>query len=669
MGGGQSTANVQQAAEIAKLKRQLAEAQDKVANLEGKVGKDGVTKAAAIMSHSDSGAEDKFSRPDETQKKKKRVEVSAEIMHGKYEKKVVEKPPSVKAMLVQEVDASILFKNLTGLEKADCVDAFYSVEAKKDDVVIRQGDVGHNFYIVEGGTLSVSVQHSKDGPSIVHQTVVPGKSFGELALLYNTPRAATVVALEDVKLWALDRQTYRGICQFYKGQRSKKHMAFLRKVPDLKTLSNRELINLAEAMEEEVYEPGEFVVRQGEKGDYFYIIVQGDVDVEKDGNNVATLKPGDYFGERALLKEDTRDATCIAKSRLTVLSINRASFVEMLGALADLLDRKPPAEEEDTPAAGNDKYHKAVGFDDLVVGKTLGCGAFGRVKLVKDQNTGDTYALKCLIKADIVQNNLQDHVLNERNVMLMLDHPFILKLHNSYKDDKFIYFLLELALGGELFTFLRKAGRFNEKASRFYATSVILGFEQLHNKNIVYRDLKPENLILDANGYLKIVDFGLAKVVTDRTWTLCGTPDYLAPEIILSKGHNRAVDYWALGVLIYEMSAGFVPFYSDDPMEVYQLILACDLKFPSHFSRACMDLVSKLMMQNQTKRLGNMKNGIRDIIKHKWFSGFDWDGLLKGKLNPPIKPIVKNSEDMSNFDEYPEDDQDVPTCTTWDPAF
>jgi len=177
----------------------------------------------------------------------------------------------------------------------------------------------------------------------------------------------------------------------------------------------------------------------------------------------------------------------------------------------------------------------------------------------------------------------------------MLDHPFILKLHHTYKDSIYVYFLLELALGGELFTFLRRREKFDEPSARFYIASVVLAFEHMHTRSIAYRDLKPENLILDSQGYLKVVDFGLAKVVLDRTWTLCGTPDYLAPEIILNRGHDKAVDYWALGVLIYELIAGVVPFFAEDPMQVYSLVLTGNIKFPVHFGYVIFDiLISKL---------------------------------------------------------------------------
>ncbi len=326
---------------------------------------------------------------------------------------------------------------------------------------------------------------------------------------------------------------------------------------------------------------------------------------------------------------------------------------------------------------------------DLKILGTLGIGAFGRVKLVKsikgssseanldsvpkkDIESNDstasksscrgsssrTYALKILTKTSIVESGLQDHVLTEKNIMEELHHPFILDFYGAMQDDKYIYFLLEVLLGGELFKFLRAENQFPETWSKFYAASVLLAFRDIHSKKIAYRDLKPENLVLDSNGFLKLVDFGLAKKVdSGKTWTLCGTPDYLAPEVILNEGHDWAVDYWALGVLIFEMTAGSPPFYADDPMEVYEKILSGHVAIPSHFSRGLSDLVKKLLRTYQSKRLGRTKGGTAAVMKHKWFSGFDWDTLMNKTMNVPIQPKVKHDEDMSNFDFYPSENE------------
>jgi len=308
---------------------------------------------------------------------------------------------------------------------------------------------------------------------------------------------------------------------------------------------------------------------------------------------------------------------------------------------------------------------KRYELKDLEIKKTLGIGAFGRIRLVKlkshtSNEKVQTFALKCLSKKSIVENGLQDHVLNEKNIMGELNHPFILKYYCSMQDDKYIYFLLEVLLGGELFKSLRAETQFPERWSRFYAASVLLAFCQIHARKIAYRDLKPENLVMDSKGYLKVVDFGLAKKLEGgKTWTLCGTPDYLAPEVILNEGHDWAVDYWALGVLIFEMTTGSPPFYADDPMEVYEKILSGHVSTPSHFSRSLSDLVRKLLKTYQSKRLGRTKGGTSTVMKHKWFSGFDWDALSEKKLEVPIKPIVEDAQDASNFDEYPEDDSDI----------
>ncbi|KAH8048667.1 cGMP-dependent protein kinase [Aureococcus anophagefferens] len=248
----------------------------------------------------------------------------------------------------------------------------------------------------------------------------------------------------------------------------------------------------------------------------------------------------------------------------------------------------------------------------------------------------------------------------EREILMQLDHPFILKLICAFQDDYFIYFLLELLIGGELFTFLRKHQRFSEPTMKIYAAGVVLGFEHMHSKKIAYRDLKPENLVLDKEGCLKIVDLGLAKVVHGKTWTLCGTPDYLAPEIILNEGHDKAVDYWALGVLMYELVAGVPPFYADDPMEVYEKILSGSMSFPSHFGKYLNDIVRKLLKLCQSKRLGNGKGGCGAIKKHRFFSGFGWEDLVTKKIKPPIEVKVADDADASNFDNYEEDKEEMP---------
>ena len=224
--------------------------------------------------------------------------------------------------------------------------------------------------------------------------------------------------------------------------------------------------------------------------------------------------------------------------------------------------------------------------------------------------------------------------------------------------------------GGELFTHLRTKGQLEEQEAKFYGAQVLLAFGHIHSKQIAYRDLKPENLVLDAEGYIKIVDFGLAKVVDGKTWTLCGTPDYLAPEIILNEGHDKAVDYWALGVLIYEMVAGMPPFYADDPMEVYEKILSATMMIPQHFSKNLSDLTRKLLKIYQSKRLGNGKGGTTAIQKHKWFNSFDFEGLIKKELTSPIKPAIGDALDTSNFDDYADDEEpEAAACPEWDPEF
>ncbi|CAG7832268.1 unnamed protein product, partial [Allacma fusca] len=198
-------------------------------------------------------------------------------------------------------------------------------------------------------------------------------------------------------------------------------------------------------------------------------------------------------------------------------------------------------------------------LDDLEVVATLGVGGFGRVELVQVvYDTNSVFALKCLPKSHILATQQQEHVYAERNIMMNCKSPFIASLYCTFKDSKCIYLLMEACLGGEIWTILRDKGSFDEDTTRFLAACVVLALEYLHERDIIYRDLKPENLMVANNGYVKLVDFGFSKVVLSgqRTWTFCGTPEYVAPEVVLNRGHDRTVDYWAFGVLLFELLSG-----------------------------------------------------------------------------------------------------------------
>lgn len=189
---------------------------------------------------------------------------------------------------------------------------------------------------------------------------------------------------------------------------------------------------------------------------------------------------------------------------------------------------------------------------------------------------------------------------------------------------------------------------------------VALMFEHLHTKNIIYRDLKPENLLIAEDGFLKLTDFGFAKVVEGRTYTLCGTPEYLAPEILLNKGHGKAVDWWCLGILVYEMNAGIDPFTDEDPMGIYQKILKGKIRYPKSFDESARSIVRHLVVADLSKRYGNLKNGVNDIKTHRYFKNINWQAILSKSVPVPYKPKVKAPNDTSNFQKIQDSNRKVP---------
>jgi len=501
-----------------------------------------------------------------------RLAIVSRNSETEYVKVVVPKSDSVQKLIHDSIAANILFKACSAEELVELVEVFAPSEASAGSTIIRQGDEGGAFYVLETGTIDVYEEEQHKA------TLYSGTSFGEIALLYGCPRSATLRTRYFCKLWSISRTAFRAITSQFKRRRMEVKVDFLKKVKIKDkflsdVLSESEMNTLALATLNESYEAGRSIVREGEPGDIFYMIDSGSVDVyikAKGDAPVATLGSGAFFGELALLSNDCRTASCVAKTDVKCHILMRDDFNLLLGDLQSLMDGAAYGEREEVSLQPKKavKMSMQVDLADLDIMKVLGIGAFGRVRLAKlkkprsdlEDHNG-FFALKCISKQSLKDNGLDSHIMNEKAIMSGLEHPFINRFYCDMEDDEFLYFLLEALPGGELCKRLREEKKFPEPWGKFYSASVLFAFCHMHEKKIAYRDLKPENLVMDSVGYVKVVDFGLAKVIDGgKTWTLCGTPAYLAPEIVLNDGHDWAVDYWALGVFLYEMTSGREPF-------------------------------------------------------------------------------------------------------------
>jgi serum/glucocorticoid-regulated kinase 2 len=282
-------------------------------------------------------------------------------------------------------------------------------------------------------------------------------------------------------------------------------------------------------------------------------------------------------------------------------------------------------------------------IEDFELLKVVGKGSFGKVMQVRKKDTSRIYALKTIRKAHIISRSEVAHTLAERSVLAQINNSFIVPLKFTFQSPEKLYFVLAFVNGGELFHHLQKEQRFDVNRSRFYTAELLCALECLHGFNVIYRDLKPENILLDYQGHIALCDFGLCKLDMkdeDRTNTFCGTPEYLAPELLMGQGYNKTVDWWTLGVLLYEMLTGLPPFYDENTNEMYRKILSEPLHFPGHdvVPPAAKDLLTKLLNRNPEERLG--ANGSAEIKAHPFFHAIDWRKLLQRKYEPAFKPNV-----------------------------
>ncbi|CAJ1338704.1 unnamed protein product [Effrenium voratum] len=590
------------------------------------------------------------------------------------------KPPTPKSPDDIELITTALQSNenlatMTTLDSArlqSFIEVMWKEEVQAGERIIVEGDLQADyFYVVASGEFQILVDADASAEDSLNQTdkvvnrVAPGGSFGELALLYFVPRAATVVAATEATVWVIDRGNFKNILMKVSDSKIKEYVRYLDQVSILDALLAEEKRQVANALVEMHFAIDDLIIQQGEPGNMFYIMYEGEVDIIKDSAVVATLdarsKSGTvhFFGEKALLENDVRTATVIVKSvDAKCLVLDRESFNLLLGPLKDIIEaaregRERPERVVPGAAAGClAKDRPRIKRSDLKRVGLLGCGGFGAVELWEHLKSGQTFALKAISKGYIVKTGMQESIMNEKYILAMTNSYFITKLFETFNGTQTLYFLLEPCLGGELYaTYIRKGLYGSERHCRFYTSGVVFAFEHMHQRRIIYRDLKPENLLLTEEGHLKLTDMGLAKFVIGKTYTTCGTPDYFAPELIASTGHTNAVDWWTLGILTFELMSGRPPFESAYPMQIYAKVTKgiSKVQFPPAMKGNCKNLIEQLLKNDPVERLPMKPGGVQNIKQHKWFSDFDWEAAENLGLTAPYKPTVKSKRDLQNF--------------------
>ncbi|XP_065908998.1 cAMP-dependent protein kinase catalytic subunit beta-like [Dysidea avara] len=375
---------------------------------------------------------------------------------------------------------------------------------------------------------------------------------------------------------------------------------------------------------------------------------------------------------------------------LTLYKIDSVDSVTILSYILSIMDKNRDLDtsviSKKFPVEGNNVEDASIPLEDRVISKppeklasveaylegppsvnnfdkirTIGVGYFGRVALVQHKRTGLFLAMKVVNKRKVVKEKYIKHAIYEKEVLQLLRSQYVVNLHYCFKDNCNLCYLLDYVPGGDLFTYMEKVHYLDEDHARFYISQMVLAVEYLHSNNIAYRDFKLENILLDHIGYCKLTDFGYAKKFTGRTWTLCGTPEYVAPEMILHRGYNHSVDWWSLGILAYEMVRGIPPFYGSSDDVIFKRIVECKASSKNecyhHSVCICLkDLLGRLIQVDLSKRIGNLKNGVTDIKDHVWFDKINWVALANKEVKAPYIPYCGNAGDSTNFDHFEEED-------------
>ncbi len=550
-----------------------------------------------------------------------------------------------------------IFENLSDSQIEQLSKVCVTAEFKQGQKVYTKGQAGSIFYIIHEGKIQVS----DIGENFKDVTISAGDYFGEQALSTGEPRNATATAAEATTLIELEREDFEKILgPLEEVISSNEHLRILSSLDLFANLGDHEKDDVIDKFGESTYPSGTTILSEDKKDTTFYIIKTGQVTMsthDSGDKEISRLGPGQSFNEAAF--EPKREGlvwpTIVAKTEVVCFELKRNDLVKITGAgFMDLAHKAYGARQAELNSAKEVKIPK---FQLKEIAQ-LGQGTFGRVSLVQDTVGKKVFALKAQHKKEIVQHKQQANVMNEKDIMLMCHHPFILALHNTYKDEHKLYMLLEYCNGGELFGRLHtntRDGVTKPEHAMFYCGCVVLAMGYLLQRKIIYRDLKPENMLVDKEGYVKVIDFGFAKICENKAYTLCGTPEYMAPEIILGRGYDISVDWWALGVLMYECLVGHSPFAARDQNAICRKIVQRSFTYPksnSMCSPEARDIINKLLQTKGADRIISGPSGASAVKNHPWFKTTDWNGLMARTERAPWIPKVKNDLDTSNFDGF-----------------
>ncbi len=497
------------------------------------------------------------------------------------------------------------------------------------ETMVKFGETGNTVFIIRSGWVRI-VKPGLPGNADEELAILRrGQVVGQRTLITDKgTRTASCIAVGQVKTLVFDNKMLIDLDNPALNELLDYDIitSIFRAEGMLNSLENETAVqkNFFECIDYEIKYESDVIIRKDQRVVRFYIVRSGEVLQTEGRNMIKELNGISYFGG---LSGHIAQGNIVAKSKTTLMVYS-------------------PQIEPPMPIR---KVGESVGikFSDLEIQSLIGKGNSGNVFLVKCSRNKRLYALKCMEKSKIRHLKQIQHAKNELHVIKTIRHPFCTAYVQCYQDHSKLYILQEWVSGGELFNQMQNDQTFKESAANFYAANVLCAIEYLHNYGIIYRDLKPENLLLDQDGYIKIADFGFAKNIaeTGRTFTICGTPEYQAPEVIYKKGTTKEADYWSLGILIYEMLVGYTPFRStnDEPYQIYQQARSGRFVIPKslNLSKDAQDIIRKLIVVNPNERLGSGKGGILRIKSHPWFTNIDWNALIEKRIKAPIRPTME----------------------------